>query len=120
MQQIRVLYANLFIHILHRMIAVARKRRIDIVTNPAFDSLLVEAQWRALKRGMPVCSRTQLIELGVAVLAALEQHLETCQYQPFLPPEVIHGIERNWAALRGSKLAYQIDPEIAEVKVGER
>ena len=68
---------------------MARQRRIDIVTNPAFDSLLVEAQWRALKRGVPVCSRTQLIELGVAILAALEQHLEACQYQPFLPREVI-------------------------------
>jgi len=68
---------------------MARQRRIDIVTNPAFDGLLVEAQWRALKRGVPVCSRTQLIELGVAILAALEQHLEACQYQSFLPPEVI-------------------------------
>jgi len=99
---------------------VARQRRIDIVTNPAFDSLLVEAQWRALKRGVPVSSRTQLIELGVAILAALEQHLEACQYQPFLPREVIDGIDRNWAALRGSELAYQIDPGMAEVKVGER
>ena len=98
---------------------MARKRRIDIVTNPAFDSLLVEAQWRALKRGMPVCSRTQLIELGVAVLAALEQHLETCQYHPFLPPEVIHSIDRNWAALRGCELAYQADPAITVTKAGK-
>jgi len=99
---------------------MARKRRVDIVTSPAFDSLLVEAQWRALKRGMPVCSRTQLIELGVAVLAALEQHLETCQYQPFCPLRLSHGIDRNWAALRGSELAYQLDPGMVEVKVDER
>jgi hypothetical protein len=98
---------------------MARKRRIDIVTNPAFDSLLVEAQWRALKRGVPVCSRTQLIELGVAILAALEQHLEVCKYQPFLPREVISGIDRNWTSLRGSELAYQADPEKAGAKAGK-
>lgn len=117
MRQTRVLYANLFIHIIHRMNTVARKRRVDIVTNPAFDSLLTEAQWRAIKRGVPVSSRTQLIELGVAVLAALEKHMENCKYQPFLPQEVVDGIDRNWAAIRGSELGYQAIPGIAGAKI---
>ena len=85
---------------------MARIRRIDIVTVPAFDSLLAEAQWRVLKRGMSINSRTQLIELGVAVLAALEKHMENCGYVPFLPQEVIKEIDRNWAYIRGSELGY--------------
>lgn len=87
-----------------------RKRRIDLVTDPAFDSLLAEAQWRVLKRGMAVSSRTQLIELGVAVLVALERHMENCGYVPFLPQDVIRSIERNWAYIRGSELGYQAAP----------
>jgi hypothetical protein len=87
---------------------MVRKRRIDIVTDPAFDNLLAEAQWRVLKRGMPVSSRTQLIELGVAVLAALERHLEDCGYMPFLPQAVIDDIDFNWVSIRGSEIGYQV------------
>lgn len=99
---------------------MARRRRIDIVTAPAFDRLLAEAQWRVLRRGIPVNSRTQLIELGVAVLAALEQHMESCGYIPFLPREVIEDIDRNWAFIRGSELGYEAAPALdvrAEVQI---
>jgi hypothetical protein len=89
---------------------MARTRRIDMVTSPAFDNLLAEAQWRTLKRGVPVYSRTQLIELGVAILVALEQYLESSGYKQFLPQEVVEGIGVNWAAIRGSELGYDVVP----------
>ena len=89
---------------------MARTRRIDMVTSPAFDNLLTEAQWRTLKRGVPVYSRTQLIELGVTILVALEQHLEASGYKQFLPQEVVDGIGVNWATIRGSKLGYDVVP----------
>jgi len=79
---------------------------VDIVTNQAFDGLLSEAQWRILKRGVPINNRTQLIELGVAVLAALERCYESYGYRAFLPQDVIDRIECNWASIRGSELGY--------------